>query len=327
MTVRYARGEPWSEDEWTVAWDACPKDSQRYGPSDRNVREVALLLNRTPSAVSHSFGNLWSAWTHGRVGLGNYSHECEVVVNRYRNRMGRLHTDALRLRRDLTQSSLAPRIEIHEEGSGRGLLDPSDAWGISSETGVSRTAFVIYSRRGSIIDGLVTNLPYLFWVFGPALGERFVRYVETHLGVRQDSSKPTPEIQRSQSWVAAANGRWDLVESQIITHYLPSADPDRLSAQNRTRLAGFLSELLGVRVITVATAVSPRAQPHRVSRTRLRQIRSQTCADVSALSAAAQTELDELLEVVRTGPFVRSHRQLRTRVRRLERQRRLDEFN
>lgn len=309
--VRYARGEDWTPDEWRIALDAMPKRNQSYGQSSRDVREVAFLLNRTPSSVSHSFGNLWYSWSDGKHGAKNRNHLCDIIVREYREDPLAFHRKALGLRSTLVRTSLVPRIEL-VEASGDGVLQTSMGLAISQATGVPRKGFVIYNRRGSILDGVLlgvqTGWPWAVIIFGPELGKRFIRYVESLIR-NEPAGKRPPKVVRSETWIALRNGRGDEVECRVISDYLPGASPRQLGSEERRQLASFLSLLQGVRILKPTGTDPDSSHLGRVSRDRKRQIERLVGTSLDGLSPVALSELDALVAAARTRGFQKAVRQ------------------
>lgn len=310
--LRFERRRDWSREEWIVAFDACPKDRQRYSATSRDVLEVAYLINRTPAAVSRSFANLWAAMTSGREGLINYAELCGQVVAEYRRDFAQLHRDALSLRTRFLSESLAPRLEARAvEG---GPLFASDLRQLSSqiarETGIPRRLFVLYRRQGSLLEGVVL---VLFGALAAPLGERFIRWVESHL--RRPGIPEHIEILRSQTWVDLSRGDYLSVERRVILRYLPAAQREHLSARSRTALARYLTALLGVTPVANAIKTDSR---RRVSASRKREIESRIGSRLHGLPGPAFVELDALLQVADTEG-------LRSAIRVLH-QTRLDDF-
>jgi hypothetical protein len=308
---RFERRRDWTREEWIVAYDACPKDKQRYSATSRDVLEVAYLINRTPAAVSRSFANLWAAMTGGREGLANYAQLCGQVVAEYRNDIPRLHRDALSLRTRFIEQSLAPRLEVRAV-EGAPLL-ASDlrrlASQASKETGIPRNLFVLYRREGSLLEGVVL---VLFAALAAPLGERFIRWIESHL--RRQLPAERIEILRSQTWVALSEGKLLEVERRVVLHYLPDAGSESMSAKARTALARYLTALLGVGRVTE----SREPAPSRVNGRRRAELESRIGASLRGLPSPALTELNALLEVADTKGFRKAIKELH--------QSRLDDF-
>lgn len=309
---RFERRRAWTREEWIVAFDACPKDRQRYGATSRDVLEIAYLINRTPAAVSRSFANIWAAMTSRREGLANYAALCGQVVAEYRGDLSRLHHEALVLRGSFLEASLSPRLEVRVT-HGESLLDGDLrrlAGQAARETGVPRPLFIFYRREGSLLEGIVL---VLFGALAAPLGERFVRWVESHLRPPRRSERV--EILRSRTWVALGEGRHLEVERQVVLHYLPDARDETMSAKSRTALARYLTALLGVARVAEGLAS---ASPRRVDARRRVEIESRIGASLKGLPKPALAELDALLGVADTKGFRRVIKELR--------QTRLDDF-
>ena len=305
----FERRADWSREEWTIALDACPKDRQRYGSSSRDVREVAYLINRTPAAVSRAFANLWAAMTDGREGLTNYATLCGTVVAAYRNNWGRLHRDALELRREFLDRTLAPRIEFR--GRLGSVLSDHDlrrfSLAASRETHVPSRFFVVYHRDGSVLEGaiLVSNL--LGGLAGGVyLLKEFINWVERRVEGRVSNREF--EVIRTRTWAALRRGDVATVEETIISYYLPSNPLSDLDRASRHALASYLDAALGVGRVWSETRALPRRPP---SRARVRAMQRRVGANFAQLSTEALCELDGLLRAVETSGFRRAVRRLR----------------
>lgn len=309
---RFERRRDWTREEWIVAFDACPKDRQRYSATSRDVLEVAYLINRTPAAVSRSFANLWAAMTNGSEGLTNYAALCGRVVADYRGDHARLHHDALSLRETFLRGSPVPRLEVRVAGGQpllRGDLRRLGAE-LGRETGTPRPLFVLYRREGSLVEGVVL---VLFGALAAPLGERFVRWVESHL--RRPHPSEHVEILRSESWAALTKGRYVEVQRRVIFHYLPDARAESMSSKSRTALAKYLTALLGV---TRHQDGSPLPSLGHVTARRRREIESRIGASLRGLPKPAMAELDALLRVADTKGLRKAIKELH--------QSRLDDF-
>ncbi len=309
--TRFERRRDWTREEWIVAFDACPKDRQRYSATSRDVLEVAYLINRTPAAVSRSFANLWAAMTDGREGLANYAELCGQVVAEYRRDALRLHRDALSLRTRFMRDSLAPRLEVRVV-EGAPLL-PSDLRRLANkaarETGIPRSLFVLYRREGSLLEGVVL---VLFGALAAPLGKRFIRWIESQL--RRPRPSERIEILRTGTWVALGQGKHLEVERRVVLHYLPDARDESMSAKSRTALARYLTALLGVGRV----AEGRELPPSRVKARRRAELESRVGASLRGLPLTALTELSALLEVADTKGFRKAIKELH--------QTRLDDF-
>ena len=329
--VQFGRRVDWSREEWVVAWDACPKGNQNYGQSDRNVLEVAYLLNRTPSAVSHSFGNLWYAWSRGRHGARNASHFCAEVVSDYREDPGAFHSLALKTRAAFFGSSFAARLELHEV-EGPGLLGPDSGRMILRESGLPQLGAITYNRPGSVLDGIVLNGEVLGAAIlagvGFTVGSRVVKLVERLLRNHRMQSRFPPEEYRTASWQSLKSGNETQFESLIVTRYVPSFVASEASSEQRRRLAGYLAVLLGVRPLPAASVETRETLDTGPSKTRIKQMERAIGTSLRGLSDRTLVELDLLLEGARSKGLERTMRKVRKRRRaaRESYQRSLDEF-
>lgn len=286
-----------------LAFDACPKDKQRYSASSRDVRELGLLVNRTPAAVSRSFANIWAAMTDGREGLANYAELCGDVVREYLNDTSRLRRDATRLRGRYIHDSLHPRLEIHSD-SVPPLLDADlRAMGFEAvrETRVPRQLFVLYRRQSAIVEGAVL---VLFGSLAAPIAERFVRWIEGK--IQRDRDSPGVEVIRNQAWTDLLDGKKFELQERIILHYLPSVRVQALSSKTREGLASFLAPILGV---SPTPSVSLKRLP-TPSASRRKEMERRLGIRLSRLSPRALSELDSLLRVADTRGFRKAVKQL-----------------
>jgi len=305
----FKRRRGWTREEWIVAFDACPKDRQRYGSASRDVLEVAYLINRTPAAVSRSFANIWAAMTGGREGLRNFAELCGEVVSEYGSNYAQLHRDALRIRHDFLERALAPRIELY--GNRGGVIADHDlrqfARTVSNETHLPRHLFVAYHREGSFIEGtlLVSNL--LSGIAGGVyLLREFIQWMERR--VERNPALPRFEVTRTRTWVALGNGDTKAVERMVISFYLPSMPLSRLDDQSAHALASYLDAALGVSRIPIERSALPTRPPGRA---RIQSLERRTGARLARLPPHSLAELDALIKVVETSGFRRAARRLR----------------
>lgn len=317
-SVRFARRQNWTLDEWIVAWDVCPKQKQSYGPSDRNVREVAYLLSRTPSAVSHGFGNLWYAWSRGRHGAKNASRLCWEVVALYRADPARLHKRAQEIRHQLMPDSLTPRLEIWEP-EGAGIIQPNLSLAISEETGVPRRDFVLYNRRGSVIDGVALSLG-LFGAgvtagVGYTTGTRFVRFVENLVRRRRAASRAPRVVTRTNTWISLRNGDTNWTSELVIKHYLPRVSLRRLTVKQRDAFVSFFSPLLGLNPVPAEVESTQRVRAVPLSHVRVSRMERELGAQLTNLSSKELRELESILRAAKSKSFAKVTRGSKKRAR------------
>ena len=146
-------GQPWADDELLVAWEACPKDFQRYGSRDPKVVEVAELLGRSPAAVSRIFGNFWWVYSGHSLGLPHASHSVERVVTEYGNDPTALAKQSFEARAGRVKRSVWPRVLVKSD-------EPAGAipfWQIASlaaDNKVDLRNVYVNPRGGSIIEDI-----------------------------------------------------------------------------------------------------------------------------------------------------------------------------
>jgi hypothetical protein len=240
-----ARRVDWSEEEWTIAWDACPKDKQSYGQTDRNVREIADLIDRTPSAVSRAFGNLWGARSNGAKGLRNFAKAAKAVVDRYGTDYDSLHAEVAPLRTERIRASLTPRLEVSSR-SNQGLI-PFDELRVElRKRGLTRVVYFTYERHGSLAEGVgfveQNAIPIA------AIITEVILWIECRLARRRDR-RADHVITRSRAWIHYSKGRISDVELDIIRSRLPAIHPRELDAEQRRDVAEFVSFVRGVREV------------------------------------------------------------------------------
>lgn len=298
---RFKRRQPWTRDEWIVAWDACPKDAQRYSSSSRDVVEVAYLLGRTPAAVSRAFANLWAASSHGREGLEHYARTCGEVVNEFGEDYHALHRAALNIRTRMVQGALAPRIEIHGEGEPKSPETlAAIAWEVSRETGASRRDFAIYSRRGTFVEGVVLAIA------GGVAGAVAKRLVDTIEARVQDWWRGRDgRVLRNSSWDLIRRGRVTTFQVRVVQSYLPSYREGDLGDEQQAKLAEFLSAILGIRP-TNRGARTIEAMTTGISRSRRAEMERQIGTTLRGLRPRTEGELDALLRVADASEVKRS---------------------
>lgn len=153
---------PWSREDLILAWDACPKDYQRYGKHEPRVLELAQLLDRSPSAIDQIFGNFWWTWSGGTQGLRNSGSLERSVVEEFGNDPDLLAHAAHAIRRDRVRECLWPRllIEVPEGHAGAPLSKLAPAlFGIPLSP---QQLYVVY-RRGSLYEDIA-----IFFIANPA---------------------------------------------------------------------------------------------------------------------------------------------------------------
>jgi hypothetical protein len=242
----YARRNPWKREEWIIAYDACPKEKQRYGPEAPFVREVADLLGRTPAAVSRAFGNLWAAQTGGRSGLKHFSHVAKEVIDEYQNDFHRLHTEAQRLRALRIPECLTPRIEVQVEADQTPL--PEDVvHQAAASAGLPPELYFVSTRTGTVIVDVGVLLDFLLvGTTGWLAITNTVQLVRDYLSRQRGEEYPVVITQTNSTWSDIAVGRTVRVEERVIRFHLPGLPAAAMPPESRSRLAGFLSFVKGV---------------------------------------------------------------------------------
>ena len=222
---------PWTREELTVAWEACPKDFQRYGPRDPRVIEVAELLGRSPGAVSRIFGNLW--WSHSRrtLGLAHGSRIADEVVAAYGNDLARLTEDAFMYRIGLVRPSPWPRLLIRSETPEDSLSFGALAEA-ASEAGMDPQDVFVNIRRGSVFEDIfifISNNPAVSLAIVATLLKSIEKLVKTVV------DKPVT-IVRSEGFEVILKGdsaRWEtllLRKYEVVPSLGEQSDADRATA-------------------------------------------------------------------------------------------------
>jgi len=271
-------------------------------------------LNRTPSAVSHAFGNLWYPWSHERHGARNASHLCKVVVDEFRTDPEGFHRRAATLRHAFVTRSLPPRIEIHET-RGEGALHPALSSQIARETGLGRGDFVIYTRTGTITSGAVLGLEILGYGtlagIGYTVGSRFVKYVEKLVKRRLNAGRTRSLVLRSATWRALHTADSGEVETIIVEYYLPSLKGVPISPRLRAALAGNFSLMLGVQPVREKEATDAESLISRPGGGRIAEMEKRVGESISELSDDSLVELDAVLRAADSKAFKRTVRDFR----------------
>jgi hypothetical protein len=170
----------WTEEELTIAWAVCPRPGQGYNKDQPEVRDVASLIGRTPSAVSRKFGNLHSAWRPG-TGLEHGSKLDKVVVDRYRGSEDTdLIRDASRLRENWWEKCPSVRGEgIFESETEREAVIAA-VQRVFKQAEVDPKASLTYKREGSHIAGFDVAAWWILvnWDRVPDLIENFLSVIK-----------------------------------------------------------------------------------------------------------------------------------------------------
>jgi hypothetical protein len=252
----FLRREPvWTFEECVVAWAACPKSKQSYGPAHPIVIEVADLLGRTPAAVSLKFANLWATHTKGERGFSHTSHNAKAVVSEYRGQYERLHDDAERLRTELFEVGPTIRAERTLPADTAPSIGPliverllfRHGWSASyveflppaRVAALLRTEPLRFRRAGSGIEGLL--FPFS-WVL-----QHPVETLDIAGGAYQLLGK---RIRESVAFRYARERKLDSVLTHELSVRIPDLDVTALVPADRKTLAARLVELKVTRVLT-----------------------------------------------------------------------------
>ncbi|MGA8536981.1 MAG: hypothetical protein WB789_06270 [Thermoplasmata archaeon] len=308
-----ARRVDWTTQEWTIAWDACPKEKQSYGQTDRNVVEVADLIDRTPSAVSRAFGNLWGAKTNGKKGLRNFAGAALAVVEQYGTDYDSLHREAAGFRRELVRDSLTPRIDI-ESPNNEGVLPDTEIRSALRHLRLTRPYYFIYHRVGSLSQGIGFVSEHSFEIGAGLI--QLVKWIDERVR-RKERTVPEAEVTRSRAWVRFREGKVESVEVETLHRRLPNFHSNELGAEGREQLASFLVFIKGLREVK-SSDQSETSRPRHVARDHSRKVRRITRllrVPVTHLCPDCIDQLDRLLRQAESPGFRKAVREFRQRKR------------
>jgi len=306
MPSVYSRRNPWTREELIIAYDACPKRNQAYGPTSPLVREVADLVGRTPSAVSLIFGNLWAARTDGSHGLVHASKLISEVVEEYGHDFQKLRHDALQLRGRRIPRALTPRLEVYSQSDYSPLAD-SEVQAAARESGLTEDQFFVTTRSGSTVVDVGILLESLLtattgWLAITSTIELVRRLLHRH--PPSDHSGFT--VTRSRTWAQIEGGQTRQVEREVLQFYLPGFPTGRLDSADRTRLAGYLALMRGVQRTELpsshvnSTELSGATRGRPFKRASLERLLGISLEDVPENRLK---ELSDLVKVARTAGF------------------------
>lgn len=315
----YARRAYWTREDWIVAYDSCPKTNQSYGPDAPFVCEVADLLGRTPAAVSRAFGNLWAAQTAGKRGLKHYSHLAEEVVEEFRSDLSRLHAEASRIRLERIPVALTPRLELRSR-TDESPLDEAVVHQAAKDSGLNPKFYFVTTRPGSVVVDIGILLEVLLiGVTGWGAVAETIRLIRDQVDRKYQGLRGHVVLVANRSWREIESGKTRTVEERIFASYLPGFPRDRLARDSRSRLAGFLAFIRGVRrrqrvrrpnMETSLRHGSTVGRPFtRATLERLLGL------DLSAVSDESLKQLSDLVKVVRTTEFAKALRTTRRTAR------------
>ena len=304
MRFRYSRRVDWTREEWILAYDACPKVNQSYGPEAPFVRELADLIGRTPAAVSRAFGNLWAAQTRGKHGLKNYSHLAGEVVEEYRDDPVRLRLEALRLRRTRLPQLVTPRLEVvsREEASPLPEEAVHDA---AREAGLQPDLYFVTTRSGSITNDVGILLEgLLIGTTGWLAISNTIQLIQDYLRRRGGDRSATVIELANRTWKEVEAGRTRQVEERVIRLYLGDSPTRQLSPDDTSRLVGFLAFLRGTRRERVLGAAKELRTGRTVGRPFSKGALERILKiDLSGVSAGILKQLSDLVKTARSAEF------------------------
>jgi hypothetical protein len=316
--VAYSRRNNWQKDEWILAYDVCPKVNQSYGPDAPFVIELADLLGRTPAAVSRAFGNLWAAQTNGRKGLKNRSHLADEVVSEYQDNLRALHSDALRLREMRVPHALTPRLEVVSNDPTTPIT-AQEVHEAAAASGLDSRLYFVTTRRGSFVLDTGTFLEALLaGTTGWLAITQTIQLIKDKLRERHGrQTGPSVELV-SRTWQDIEEGNPARVEERVIRFYLGDTKIDKLSADDRARLVGFLSFLRGTRPIKLPMESSAVAglSEHALGRPFSRSTLQRTLRlDLTSASNELVKKLSDLVKVSRSAGFYSALKSSRRRAK------------
>ncbi len=250
---------PWSKDDLIVAWDACPKDSQRYNQRDPRVLDLAQLLGRSPSSIDRIFANFWWTWSGGTQGLENAGTFEQEVVNEYSGNLELLARHASRIRRTRVENCLWPRIMLvfpeGQQGVPLSRLAPS----LQALPLAPRQLYVNF-RKGSLIEDIT-----IFFAANPQAFAVLRRAIERITDVVTETLRKLPQdriLIQSVGLRFLIKGDLTGYEAVAVEQYRErGGDPDQLEGTIKERLSIILS-----RNGSLVPAMKRRAAPRRSSR-------------------------------------------------------------
>jgi len=222
-----------------VAWDACPKDSQRYNQRDPRVLDLAQLLGRSPSSIDRIFANFWWTWSGGTQGLENSGTLEQAVVEQYIDNLDSLAKDASRIRRERVEGCLWPRIMLVLPEGQAGIPLSKLAPLLRSLSLAPRQLYVNF-RKGSLIEDTT-----FFFIANPHAFTVIRRAVERVTDAVADALRNLPQdrlVIRSAGLKFLLKGDLKGYDSVAVEQFRETGgDPDQLRGNLRERLSIVLS--------------------------------------------------------------------------------------
>jgi hypothetical protein len=225
-------GRPWDEDELLVVLHALPEGRQDYSPRHRFVVELAVLLDRTPGAVSLHLANyvfLRDGAPHGKSHVGA---TIRAVFDEYYPRQEILAKRAEAVRARLVSRSLVPRVEGDPTGKRRAQQLVEDLEARVSEVGAPPEAVLAYRRKGSDYPGLLVAI---IWVLSNPDA------VRDWLGAAADVLRGAQTKSEGATTILA--GESDSLPSKILERDIPGFHPEELSSADALKLARKIIDL------------------------------------------------------------------------------------
>ncbi len=230
---------PWSEKDLVVAWDACPKDSQRYNQRDPRVLDLAQLLGRSPSSIDRIFANFWWTWSGGTQGLENSGTLEQEVVNQYSDDLDRLARDATKIRRERVESCLWPRVMLVLPQGQAGIPLSKLAPLLRGLPLAPRQLYVNF-RKGSLVEDIT-----LFFIANPeafAVIRRAVERITDAVVEALRNSREDHLVIRSAGLKFLIKGDLKGYETVAVEQFRETGgDPTQLQGTVRERLSIILS--------------------------------------------------------------------------------------
>ena len=230
---------PWTREDLIVAWDICPKDSQRYNQRDPRVLDLAQLLGRSPSSIDRIFANFWWTWSGETQGLGNSGTLEQEVVREYSDDLDRLARTSTKLRRTRVERCLWPRLMLVLPEGQPGVPLSTLAPAIRGLPLAPRQLYVNY-RRGSLVEDIT-----FFFIANPQAFAVVRRAIERITDVVADVLRNFPKdrlVIQSAGLKFLIEGDLKGFEHVAVNQFRETGgDPDLLQGNVKERIAIILS--------------------------------------------------------------------------------------
>ena len=225
----------WTIDEATILYAASPPPDQQDYDKDRPwVRDLADLLDRSPSSISMHLGNFAHAADPSR-GLENAGAVFTQVVDRYKNDHAGLIAEAKRLRRRYFESDTSPRVEI-ELGDADDAPLREELLRRFPEARLPPGSIIVYQYDGSLCRGILVLLETA--ILFPQETANAFRIAISVLGT---------SLRRNKAADSALDGRTLELAEREIARLAPKLDYNELDPPDRVSMALLLPRLKSLR--------------------------------------------------------------------------------